>query len=461
MSQPDLTVTVGPDPDAPDDPVQLSHDALDAGCYVAGDDPQRRTALLHDWCVQWAERGHGFWYVHPRGPAPRELLGRLPAGRLDDVVWIDFTRRQLADSLDVPPIRRVGVDPVAGPAAAIDTAALATPPAVGRSAGWLAAASEATARFDWNVARVLDTLIPLLVDEAGPAIHEIPPRCRRAALEDDPGHVVELVDEPAIERQLTQAHAHDDAVFRRVAHCLSLPRDPFASNPLLGASTYAVEAALTSTDIVLVTGALPAPDTTSVATPDLLGTHVLIQTLVRRLWEAAQTAPPDARPTPLLLDGVTALSPAQDTLLPELIAHAPATPLAPVLAGPERDALPDRLTLPITDGIDTRVQYTDGTRPGHDALPTGDTGATAQAIEREQSSPVAAGECWWLSTGNAGLLTGDPRTATPTRAVRRGDPPATRHDAATVAQAITDSVTRHGTVPEWLTDELIQEVREQ
>lgn len=456
----DLTIPVGPDPDT-GEPIELSHDAFEAGCYVAGPAAQPRTGLLHDWCVAWAERGHGFWYVHPRGPAPRELLARLPADRLDDVVWIDYARSALAARLDVPPVRRVGVDPFADSAATIDPDALVTPPAVGRSGGWVAAAGEAEQYFDWNVARVLDTVVPLMIGRDGPARTDVTARCSAAVHDDDPTPLVELVDEAAAARQLRQAHAHDDQVFRKVSQCLSWPTDPFASNPLLGEATYAVEDALSRRDIVLVTGALPAPDAAQRSPRDVLGTHVLVQTLVRRLWEAAQTAGAAAQPTPLLLDGLPALSPDRGTLIPELLEHAPATPLAPVLAAPELGELDDRLRLPLTRFVDTRVQYLDPTTPGTDPLPTGDNETMARAIEREQSSPIDAGVRCLVSTGNAGLLTGDPRTATPTRTARPPDPPRTRHDAATVADAITASVDRHGTIPAWVTDEMLREVREE
>lgn len=460
MGAPDLTVTVGPDPDNTEVAVQISHAALDAGCYVIGDEPQQRTTLLHDWCVQWAERGHGFWYVHPRGPEPRELLARLPADRLEDVVWIDYGRSQLADSLDVPPVRRVGVDPFAGPASDIDPDALITDPVIGRCANWLAAAGESTEDFDWNVARVLETLLPLLVGDEGADYWEVTKVFSSVSLDDDPSLLFEFVDGQAAERQLTQAHAYDDTVFRKVSQCLGNPRDPFASNPLLGESTYDIENTLTNTDIVLVTGALPEPGPRPVDTRKLLGTHVLIQTLVRRLWERAQTAPADATPTPLLLDGITPLSPEQDTLIPELIEHAPPTPLVPVLAGPEIRELPERLTRPIVEHVDTQVQYSDPTGPGQPSLPSGDIEAMERAIEREQESPIAADARCWISTGNAGYLTGNPQTATPTRAAQPSDPPATRHGAETVAQAITESVTRHGAVADWLTDEMVREERE-
>jgi len=77
---------VGRDPDALDGRVTLPAAEIEAGCYVEGDVPQKQTALMHNWCVQWAEAGHGFCYVHARSPAVRDLLSRLPAHRLEDVV---------------------------------------------------------------------------------------------------------------------------------------------------------------------------------------------------------------------------------------------------------------------------------------------------------------------------------------------------------------------------------------
>jgi hypothetical protein len=457
MHTPDCTVTLGSDPDT-GAPVEISHAAFDAGCYVIGADPQPRSTILHDWCVQWADQGHGFWYVHPRGPDPRELLARLPAHRLDDVVWIDFGRRQLAQRLDVPPVRRVGVDPLAGPAPSIDRDALEMDPAYGRAAGWVAAAGESTQHFDWNVARVLETLLLDMVGEDGLDLYEVRRHCSAAFSYDDPTALFEFVADPASERQLRNAYARDDRVFLKVSQCLSDPTDPFVSNPLIGGATYPVEARFPSSDIVLVTGALPAPDADIINTTALLGTHLLVQTLVRRLWEAAQSAPADAPPMPLVLDGLTALSPAQDVLVPALIEHSPATPLLLVLAGPELRELSERLKLPIDDALDTHVGYGDSTGPGTPPRPTGDRRAMERVFDRERS-PVEAGVSCWVSTGNAGLLAGDPRTRTPTRMAQLADPPATRHDGAAIARAITDSLERHGAIADWLTDELVREAR--
>lgn len=41
----ELTVPVGPPPDT-GDPVEISHDAFDAGCYVGGLEAQPRTAPI-------------------------------------------------------------------------------------------------------------------------------------------------------------------------------------------------------------------------------------------------------------------------------------------------------------------------------------------------------------------------------------------------------------------------------
>jgi hypothetical protein len=107
------------------------------------------------------------------------------------------------------------------------------------------------------------------------------------------------------------------------------------------------------------------------------------------------------------------------------------------------------------------VQFTDPTAPGATSLPMGDLDAVEQAIDREQAHPVDSGPVCWVSTGNAGRRSGTPRVDATTRRARPGDPPRTRHDAAAIEAAITESITRHGEIPDWVTEELLQEGREE
>jgi hypothetical protein len=192
-------------------------------------------------------------------------------------------------------------------------------------------------------------------------------------------------------------------------------------------ATYPIEDAISNADIILVTGTLPTPDPYTTASIDIIGTYLLIQAVVRRLWEGAQQGPGDSTAQlPLVLDRVTDCSPTADSMLPEVIGGAAHTPLVPILSGPETEQLPRRLKQPVTGTIDARVQFTDPTAPRTTPLPTGDLDAVEQAIEREQAHPVDSGPVCWVSTGNAGRLSGTPRADATTRWARPGDPPRCR-----------------------------------
>ncbi|WP_254824331.1 hypothetical protein [Haloglomus halophilum] len=456
-----LSVTVGTHPNEPDTEISLSEDALSSGCYLGGNHPERQTALLHDWCVQWAERGHGFCYVHPRGPAPRELLARLPEHRLDDVVWIDFRRSRQPDSLDVPPVRRVGVDPFAGAAPDIDADELLTDPVAGRCADWLAAC-KAGRDVDWNAARALATLLPLAIRHDGLTGREL--REALWAAHSDSERVDTLTEQlaPGARFHLEHAVELDADVLRTLTFCLGDPLDSFPSNPLNGASTYPIEDTVPTEDIILVTGSLPKPSAYGRNSIDTIGTYLLILTVVRRLWEGAQQRPSDwTNQMPLVLDRVTDCSPGDDRLLPELIRGAADAALVPILSGPETGELPRRLRMPVTGAVDARVQFIDPTAPGTTPLPDGDSDAMEQAIDREQAHAIDSAPRCWVSTGNAGRLSGKPHAEGTTRPAHPGDPPRTRHGAAAIGTAITESVTRHGKIPDWATEDLLQEGREE
>lgn len=457
MEAPELEITVGPEPDNSDVEVGISHEGVESGCYVECAESQRRTALVHDWCIQWAERGLGFCYVHPRGPASQELIARLPADRLDDVVWIDYQRIPLTDYLDVPPVARVAVDPFELSAADIDTDALETDPAIGRCANWLAAASASTKYFDWNVARVIETLLPPLIDEEGSDYWDLGMELSVASTETDPSRLFEFVDSPAAEQRLEQAYADDSKVFLKAAQCLQSPLEAYVFNPLIGAQTYDIGGVITNSDIVLITGHLSEPTPEWFHSPELIGSHLLIQTLVRQLWERAQTASADA--TPLVLDGITTLSPPHDFLIPKLTRDAHQTPLVPILTGPYIGELPERLKTPIERHAGTHVRYTDRIGADLPEPPKGDIDAMRRFNEGKQILPSEADYCCSISTEKRDHVIVHPSMLT--RAARPSVPPRFRHDAPTVANTITDSITRHGRVNPHLSEETIHNAREQ
>lgn len=151
------STTLGPDSEDPSKDVTLPDGALDAGCYIEGPQTPEQTALLHSWCVEWAEAGHGFCYVHPCGPEPRELLACLPEKRLDDVVWIDIDRNNIRPQLDVPAIERVAIDPFEAPPTRFEFTADSLTLRVNAILDAFASQSDT---FDWPTAVLLQTYLP-------------------------------------------------------------------------------------------------------------------------------------------------------------------------------------------------------------------------------------------------------------------------------------------------------------
>lgn len=460
----DAETTVGQDPDDFETPVTLDAAALAGGGYVTADDQQRRTALLQDWCVQWAEQGLGFCYVHPRGPEPQELLARLPDERLDDVVWIDFGRDSLPDRFDVPAQKRVCIDALEGVEDGIEPSTLHTDPITARTTDYVAACSDHR-MFDWNVARILTTVLPWVLGESGPGVHEVRPAIGQAGTAGTIDRLLELQPDgpdPTARAQLTQALDVDRKSFTTASQCLGWPRDPFPSNPLVGETTYPPGRALTEGRILLVTGALP---TTDAEEPQYdahrLGTPVLIANVVQRLWEAAQCHR-TGEPFPLVLDGLVDLVPEPGVRLREILEQGTDTPLDLVASGPSREALPKGLGRTVSEHVDTQiVRVAGGTSEDDRSAVTGDTTIAERYLEREASGVVGEGPLWWVRTGTAGTITSNPRAKVRSRPAVPRDPPTARRDPEGVARAIGRSVDRYGAEPAWLPTDSTREGRPQ
>ncbi|WP_394352018.1 type IV secretory system conjugative DNA transfer family protein [Halorussus halophilus] len=67
----------------------LRFDSLFRHNWITGVTGYGKTTELLNMMVQWAYAGYGFVYIDPKARDSRELLRKLPAHRLDDVVWIE------------------------------------------------------------------------------------------------------------------------------------------------------------------------------------------------------------------------------------------------------------------------------------------------------------------------------------------------------------------------------------
>lgn len=459
----DVEVIVGEDPNDGDTSVTLTEDALARGCYVTGGVQDQQTALLQDWCVQWAEAGLGFCYVHPRGPDPRDLLARLPEDRLDDVVWLDFRRTKVPDQFDVPAFKRVGLDPFEGPERMIDTSALVSDPIGARTTDFVAACYERYSGVDWNVARILTTVLPWVFGDGEPTRRDLSPALSKVRLDETVEPLLDLApnsDDPTARTHLEHALAIDPIAFVTARQCLGWPLDPFPSNPLLGETTYPLHRALTEQRIVLVTGALPPADIPPLQRDaDRLGTHLLVSNVIHRLWEAAQTDA--ATPMfPLVLDGVTELVPEPGVRFREILNHGEDTPLALVARGPPRDDLPEPMGVPVSEHVDTRVVQAGQGIPGiRGTFQSGDLTAAERYLEREQSGVIGEGPLWRVRTGTARSPAVDPPAKGQSRPAVSQEPPAPRRNQDGVADAITRSIEQYGADPSWLPSGMKREAR--
>ncbi|WP_336135369.1 hypothetical protein [Natronomonas amylolytica] len=462
------TTVVGRNPDDLTQRVTLPDGALDAGCYVEGAETHTQTGLLQSWCVQWAEAGHGFCYVHPRGPEPFDLLRRLPEHRLDDVVWVDIDRRKNVRRYGLPPLTRVAIDQFDVPSSdgyRIDPVTL-------RVNAYLDAYA-ADSKFDWVTASVLQAVLPTLCSK-DVQVTEVTRALRKAELDGALEPIERCLTGSAEPRSVFRtARARDPTAFVRAASMLGMPRDPYPENPLMLETTYDPANAIRNDDILLVTGAIPPAEGQLDGAPRPIGTRLLIAAICARLWEGAKTAAADTGLFPLVLEGLGDIATGEGDLYRQLLAKRADEPLAPVYSGPTTTALPDPLRYAIGDHVGTRLvvagQPDAASHPGQpdesgheisDALPTPSLDAVERYLQQEATGAVGEGTLCWLQTDAAGRLVGIDDLDQSMRPVRPPSMPETRHNPTVAAEAITASVRRHGAEPTYMDAEMKQRARE-
>lgn len=452
---------LGRDPDDLDRWVTIERDRLGANCYVEGTAPEQQTTLLHDWCVQWARAGRGFCYIHPRGPEPRWLLGRLPHDRLDDVVWIDYGRPWFPDDFDGPEYERVALNPFDGPEAPIDAADLVTDPVAARVSDAMAAYTAREDLFDWNIGRVLSMVLPWLVTDDELTATALDIAFSEAGSDGTVEPIVDLAPEgekAAARRLLQQAKAHHGEALRWAMDTFGRPLGRCASNPLSDESTYQLHRAVANERIVLVTGTLPPPESPYRNAVKLMGTHLLVGTVVRRLWEALQTQSHEGLPYPLVLDGIPDLMSGDGHRLRELLEHGGETPLALVMRGPPPEQHPKWVQGLLARHVDTEVVCAEQDTAAATWSPLrGDHSAVEQYLEPGQSGIVDERPLRVRITRESGYPSEDPPGETDVQPAVAREPPPWVHSQYEVARAITASVERYGGIAQWLPEELLDE----
>lgn len=462
--------TLGPAPEDPDEVVTLPEAALRSGCYIEGAETHEQTALLHSWCVEWAEAGHGFCYVHPRGPEPWELLARLPEDRLEDVVWIDIDRSNISPQLDVPAIERVAIDPLEAPPSrfdyTVDSIRL-------RVNAILDAYASDERTFDWPTAVLLQTYLPEILRNETLSDTDVAMALDQVNLRGTTAPAKNLVPRKAIGMETYPLELVDDRegrAFRQAASLLREPFDPYGGNPLIGDATYDPADAIENDAILLVTGALAPSNGAFQGVDHPIGTHLLVAEVCARLWEGANLADTETPTFPLVLDGFAEFTTGDGDLYQKLLKHAGETPLAPVFSGPPAKTLPKPIHIAIGDHVDTRLVLAppgglEADRHDHaaalrDALHTGSVDAVEYYLEREHSSSIAEASLAWLRTGTAGRLAGLSDVQQTMQPAIVPGMPTTRHDRERVARAITRSIDRHGAIWDGMTEEMKRRARD-
>ena len=455
--------TLGPDSGSPDETVTLPEGALSNGCYVAGDGTQFQTSLLQSWCVEWAEAGQGFCYLHPTGAAPIELLKRLPEDRLDDVVWIDFNRGPYSD-YDLETRHRVQINPyeVLDPAPVLG----GFDPVGQRINAVLEMAREQTELYNWNVARIISAVLPpVLQDDVTSELGQLEALDRALSRLSRRGDIDSQVarlglerDDPTV-RQLRAAALHSKEDVHCARRLLTSHRNGDLGHPVRGPTTYDVGRALAEDHILLVTAAIPTARTRSPRRPVQLGARLFVAAICCRLLAAAQPPVDVTRAFPLVVDGVRPFVADDGALLADLLEYATHTPLAPVLGGRPISFLTDRLETAVTEYTASRIATPDPD------LAIDPDGLLMQAFQADPGRPDYWDDPMAQVDPRVNTTSGEPPNGylATTAAIGSEDrpqahayqpspPPEVRHDKATVTDAIDRSVQRYGRVMRTVTD---------
>lgn len=447
--------TLGPDPGSTDETVTLPEGALSKGCYVVGDSTPYQTSLFQSWCVEWAEAGHGFCYLHPTGAEPIELLERLPEDRLDDVVWIDFNRGPYSD-YDLEARQRVQIDPYEVPEP--DPVLGGFDPVSQRINAVLEMAREQPELYNWNVARIISAVLPaVLQDEVTSELGRLDALDRalsrlgpRLSIESTIRCLGLEPDDPTV-RQLRAAALHSKADVQNARCLLTSHRNGHHGHPVCGPTTYDVGRALEEDHILLVTAAIPEARQRSPRRPRQLGARLFVAGICCRLLAAAQPSGDVTRTFPVVFDGVRPFVADDGALLAALLEYATQTPLAPVFGGPPAPFLRDRLETAITehtaslvaipdpdlaidpDGLLLQAFQADPGRPDDWDDPT------TQVDPRVNTTPGEPPQGYLATTAAVGS-----EDRPQAHAYQPSPPPEVRHDEVTVTAAIDCSVRRHG-----------------
>jgi hypothetical protein len=456
---------LGPDPADPSAAITVPDSALGGGCYLEGGDADLRGALLDSWCVQWAEAGYGFCYVNPGGTVPRELVERLPAHRLDDVVWIDVDRTRPEYRNGVPVDRRVTVDIFDAPQP--DPSTYAVDPVNNRVNAYLDAFSEHPA-FDWNAARVLSSALPAVLVRGDVSHADVTRALESKGLDEVAEYLEGTAGETEGRRALAVAQRAMDGVLDRAgspasdaAWLLDRVADSNPADLLVGPGSYDVGRAIMEDDIVVVTGDAVRPGDGE-PTDDVarLRTHLLVAALCCRLHEAAAFAPPDAPMFPLVLDGFGDLLAGEGDVFQRLLRTSYDLPLAPIFSGPRPAELPEPLALAVGDHVATRIAVADETDPDPEpdfdpvedpylesALGPGSVDVVGAYLEREGLRSLPEAPLAWCRVNAIDRAAGVFEThdsIQPAIVPRR---PEALRPPEEVAAVVARSVDRHGTAP--------------
>lgn len=413
------------------DPIMLSPWRLRDHVALIGSAYQGKTCLAQDLAVQWAARGGGLCYIAADREETLSFLAKLPADRLDDIVWIDTAPEQPPDA--IPDDIGVQLDPLCP---------------------MRAAPGDKTLRQ--TIAMDLTDCIN--ENDPGPSdiVCDIAPSIFAAALAmpevqtlTDVKTLLFDVRAPDRLRDLVETAGLSEAIFKRAteeetpegippitelpfvfSNVLNQRTDP----PYLADSGLDLGAAIDAGQIIVLAGYLGAASRGRYRT-QIMG--IAATTLLRRLQQAVPATEYDGPPFPVVVDDVRSVLPAgsMNVLIDLLTAESR---LGGLLTMQSLDLLPDRVVATMQREVDTVCVFQQGTSTASEVLSAWDV--DKRAIKRQVAripEGIVATSCgsFWVARRD---IPSDPVL---TRACAHL-PPERAHE--TITEAITASVQRHG-----------------
>jgi hypothetical protein len=334
-------------------PAVLAPDDLKEHCGIFGTTGAGKTTFMTNLMIQWAFSDHGFCFVAPFREEARELLHKLPADRLEDIVWIDTNPRYSESLFDGDTNRVVPIDFLNLSPPPSQSSVVAPDPQLIAS-HFVDLLKEDVYAFEEmadDLTAICRALIPVFINSDDvQSLADINDICPTG---DETAQLRSFVERSAADdvwQTIEQALERDDAIlwpifttfFNQYVNASTLPDSHLTTNtPLTMAE------AIAENKIIVVAG-------TGTADQRL---RMIAGTIIQRLWTAAQQQASTETIYPVILDQIYGSIAGDGQLYQEILTATDSSPLSLFLCSQYPGQLSDSLAECIVSQVGTLISF--------------------------------------------------------------------------------------------------------